>query len=163
MDKRIVELYSDGDLARLEQRTKRWRRILWALALGALAACVAMAAMTVTENAERMELAAIAVSTLAGWVVIYGRIFIVTAGRRELGHAKMLREEERERVEGTVKVTAERFAIRGSITVRRVEVQGPQGTRRLLACESRAQALAASGASALYTAHGYAAAYEVSA
>ena len=161
MDKRIVELYSDAELARLERRIKRWRIALWVLAAAALAACVGMTALTDTGNAARMETAVIAVSTLAGWIFIYGRNFVVAAGRRELSHALMLREEERQRVEGTVTVTGERVVIRRSITARRVEVTEDGKTTRLLVCESRAGKLAAAGAVALYTAHSYAAAYEV--
>lgn len=161
MDRRITELYSDGDIARMARRIRRWSLALWALALGALAVCITMTALTGTGNAARMELAVIAVSTVAGWIVIYGSHCVVKAGRRELGHAEMLRETERQRVEGALTVTPERIAIRNSIRVRRVEVCGERGTRRLLVCESRAQALADSGASVLYIANGYVAAYEV--
>ena len=161
MDKRIVELYSDAELARLERRIKRWRIALWVLAAAALAACVGMTALTNTGNAAQMEIAVITVSTLGGWIVIYGGNFVVTAGQRELGHALMLREEERQRVEGTVTVTGERIVIRRSISARRVEVVEGEKTRRLLVCESRAKKLAAAGAVTLYTAHGYVAAYEV--
>ena len=161
MDKRIVELYSDAELARLERRIKRWRIALWVLAASALAACVGLTALTDTGNAARMEIAVITVSTLGGWIFIYGRNFVVTAGRRELSHALMLREEERQRVEGTVTVTGERVVIRRSITARRVEVTEGGKTTRLLVCESRAGKLAAAEAVALYTAHGYVAAYEV--
>lgn len=160
MERQIIELYSDGDLARLERRVKAWRLALWILALAALVTCVTLIRLTTTGNAAGMERAVIVTSTLAGWVVIYGKVFIVTAGRRELGHARMLREEERQRVEGPVTVTAERIVIRSSITARRVEVPAGE-SRRLLVCEGRANALAAAEASAVYTTHGYVAAYEV--
>ena len=108
-----------------------------------------------------MELAVICVSTLAGWIVIYGRTFVVAAARRELAHAGMLRREARETARGAVTVTDERVVIRNSITARRVEVSADGRIRRLLVCESRADDLAAAGAAALYAAHGYVAAYEV--
>ena len=161
VENRTVELYGDAELARLKRRIARWRAELWALAAAALAACVGMIVHTNTGNAARMEQAVIAVSTLAGWIVLYGGIFGVSARRRELGHAQMLRAEERQTVRGTVTVTAERVVIRRSITARRVEVRENGETRRLLVCEPRAAALAAAGASVLYTAHGYVAAYEV--
>ena len=161
MEPRIVELYSDSAMTRLERRIRRWRVLLLALCAGALAVCLGLIARTGTANAARMELAVICVSTAAGWIVIYGGIFVVTAARRELAHANMLRREERQAVSGGVTVTKERVAIRNSITARRVEVNANGQTRRLLVCETRADALAAAGAAVLYTAHSYVAAYEV--
>lgn len=157
----IVELYDDGRIAGLSRRIKGWTWVLCALSAAALAVCVTLAALAGTANADRMELTAIAVSTLTGWVVIYCATFVVTEGRRELGHARMLREEARERVEGEVTVTREKLIIRGSIRVRRVEVRAAGETRRFLVCESRAGALSAAKARALYIANGYVAAYEV--
>ena len=161
MEPQIVELYDDAAVTRLERRIRRWRAALWALCAGALAVCVWMAAHAGTANAARMEWAVIGVSTLTGWVVIYGGIFVVTVAQRELAHARMLRRETRQAVRGDVTVTNERVVIRNSITARRVEVTADGQTRRLLVCESRADTLAAAGAALLYTAHGYVASYEV--
>ena len=159
--KEVVELFSDADLERLRRQIGRRRTFHMALAAVALATCVGLIAMTNTRNAARMELTAIIVSTVAGWIVIYGSVFTVRARARELRHAVMLRGEEREEARGDVVVTDERIAIRRSITARRVEVRGEGETRKLLVCESRAKALAAAGAKTLYTVHGYVAAYEV--
>lgn len=161
MKEGIVELYSDADLAQMRQRIKRRRAAHLLVAAVALAACLTMIALTSTENAARMELAVIAVSTLAGWIVIYGSVFVVMAARRELRHATMLREEERQAVSGAVTVTDERVVIRRSIAARRVEVRDGEGTHRMLVCEMRAAEIAALGEATLYTVHGYVAAYEV--
>lgn len=163
MNGNVTELYSDADMARMRRRIKRGQVFLLTLAAAALAVCLGLIAFTDTLNARRMELAVVAVSTIAGWVVIYGGVFVVTRARRELAHAEMLRKEERRKVEGTVTVTDERFTIRKSIPVRRVEVRGEDGTSRLLVCDSRAKALEAVGTAVLYTCHGYVAAYEVTA
>ena len=163
MQGKIVELFPDGMAERLARQVKRWQTALAAVAAAGLAACICIAAMTRTANAARMEMAAIAVSTVTGWVVIYGAIFAVAVRRRELAHAAMLRSEPRERTAGTVIVTDERVAIRKSITARRVEVRDGEGTHRFLVCETRAAALATARAAAVYTAHGYVAAYEVTA
>ena len=161
MKEEMVELYSEADLTRLRQQIRR-RRILHAvIAAAALAACIALIANTRTRNAARMELATIIVSTIAGWIVIYGSVFKVMARARELRHAAMLRGEERQVSRGEVVVTDERVAIRKSITARRVEVRGEGAPERLLVCEARADALASAGAHAVYTVHGYVAAYEV--
>ena len=161
MNENVTELYSDADMARMGRHIKRWRRALWTLAAAALAACLVLIVLTDTLNAQRMELAVIAVSTAAGWVVIYGGVFVVTPARRELAHAGMLRREERQTVRGEVAVTDERFTIRKSVAVRRVEVRGEDETHRLLVCESRAGALEAVGTAVLYICHGYVAAYEI--
>ena len=161
MAQQIIELYSEEDMTRLSRQIKRWRTALWIFSVCALAVCLGMIALTGTENAARMEGAVIAVSTVAGWIVIYCSIFVVTARRRELSHANMLCKEDRQTVRGSVTVTNERVAIVRSITARRVEVSGDGEIHRLLVCENRADALAAAGVAVLYTAHGYVAAYEV--
>lgn len=157
----IVELFSDEDLARLRRQIRRRWAAHGLLAIVALAACVVMIARTDTANAARMELATIIVSTLAGWIVIYGTLFVVVPRQRELRHAMMLRSEARQEVSGAVTVTGAQVAIRKSITARGVEVRGDTETQNLLVCQTRADALAASGATKLYIAHGYVAAYEV--
>ena len=161
MDAEIIELYSDADMERMRRRVRNGRRALLALAAAALAVCTGLALAANTLTAQRMELAAVAVSTLAGWIVIYGLLFVVVPTGRELAHAGMLRDEERQKAEGTITVTGERVIIRRSIAARRVEVRREDETVRLLVCESRARALAAAGATAVYTCHGYVAAYQV--
>lgn len=158
----VTELYSDRDLVRLARKTRIW---IWALCLfgaAALGTCIALASLATTGNAGRMELLTVAVSTGAGWIVIYCAVFVVTASRRELGHARMLRAEpDRERLAGQITVTAERLRIKKSIRIRPVEVRTGEGTRRVLVCESRARLLERAKPTALYLANGYVAAYEV--
>lgn len=161
MKKGLVELYGDDDLARLRQQIQRARVIYGAMAVAGLAACLTMIALTGTGNAARMELAVIAVSTVVGWLVIYGLLFVIGTRRKELRHASMLREGERQEARGAVTVTEERVTIRKSVTVRKVEVRGDQGTRQLRVCESRAEALMSADIVAVYAVHGYVAAYEV--
>lgn len=160
VQEKVVELYSDAELEKLKTKIKIWTGALCALGLAGLTACIAMAALTTTGNAERMELACVGTAIVTGWVVIYCAIFVVTAARREYGHATMLRTEERERIEGPVKVTKERLLIKKSIAVRRVEVETENGPVRLLVTDRRADKLAKAGASAVYVAHGYVAGYD---
>ena len=161
MSQKIVELYSEEDMARLERRVKRHRTALIVLGAAALIVCIVLAALANARNASRMELAAVIVITAAGWVCIYDGIFTVSAGKKEIGHANMLRTEPRERIEGPVTVTDEGFRIRGSIAVRRVEAASETGTQRVLVHENRAGRLAGLPAAAVYVAHGYVAAVEV--
>ena len=160
MESSIVELYGEADMQRLRRKVKGWFIALGVLAAMALAACVVMAALTGTANADRMELAVVIVNIAVGWIVIYLGIFVAMAGRHELRHAEMLAKEERTRIVGTPVVTDERIVIRKSIAARRVELHTEKETLRLLVCESRAKALEKAGAAVLYTANGYVAAYE---
>ncbi len=160
MEQNVAELYTEEDIALLERRMKRLRTALVVLGAAAFAVCVALAALTNARNAGRMELAAVIISTVVGWVCIYGGIFGVSAKKKEIGHARMLRSEPRERIDGSVTVTDERLRIRGSITVRRVEVASETETRRVLVHENRAERLAELPATAVYVAHGYVAAVE---
>ncbi len=159
MEKEIIELYTDADMERMGLHVRRWRRILLAVAAVGLSVCIALAASTDTLNAPRMELATIAVSTVAGWFIIYKWVFTLSPARHELAHAEMLRREERERFEGTVKLTDEQFKIRKSVPVRRVIVTNGEVESRLLVCASRAEALEGLDEAVLYACHGYVAAY----
>lgn len=161
MNKDIVELYTEADLARMRRSIRRGCAAHALLAALALTACLAMIARTGTGNAARMELAVILVSTVAGWIVLYGQLLVVLPRRRELRHAVMLRADERETVTGVIAVTDQQVPIRKSITALRVEVRGEGESRWVLVCQTRAGALAALDAATLYTVHGYVAAYEV--
>ncbi len=156
-----VELYTDADVRGLRRKIKGWTLALGLFSLLALGVCIALAALTTTGNAQRMELAAIAVSTVSGWIVLYCAIFTVGNARRELGHAGTLREGERERVEGRVRVTRRWLRIKKSITALAVDVETPEGVRSFWVSRSRAKRLSEAGPTALYICHGYVAAYEV--
>ncbi len=161
MPQTIVELYTGEDVALLERRVKRRLAALIVLGTAAFITCVALAVLADPRNAGRLEMTAAVISTVAGWVCIYGGIFGVSAGKKEIGHANMLRTEPRERIEGPVTVTDERLRIRGSITVRRVEVTSGTGVQKVLVHENRAERLAELPVTAVYVAHGYVAAVEV--
>lgn len=165
MPQSIVELYSDEEIERLRRRVRRHTVFVAALAAAALAACIAFAVLANTANAGQMELAAVLTSTLAGWVCIYDGTFIVGAGRKELAHADMLRTEPRTRLAGRVTVGKERLRIRGSVTVRLAEVDtgAEDGPQKIYVQENHAKLLQNAGVTAVYTAHSYAAAVEVSA
>ena len=157
----IRELYDAEDIGRLEKKIRNGRGAMLLLGCTALALCVALCCLTRTGNAERMELLTVAVSTVAGWVLLYLRRFVVTAERRELMHARMLRGAERETLRGRVTVTKERVAIRDSITLRQVLVETAEGTRRVKVNDRRAAALSGeTGELRLYVANGYIAAFE---
>ena len=161
MERRIIEMYDDGDLARLERKISRWRTVMCCVAAAGLLAVIVLVLITGTGNASVTEAAAVGVTWAAGWVDIYLWVFVVRANKRELSHATMLRTEERERIPGRARLTDGRVAIRKSITARRVEVVCEDGeVRRLLIAQSRAGKLEKIETAAVYAAHGYIAAVE---
>ena len=161
MPRNIVELYTEEDVAKLERKVRRHRAALTALAVCALIACVTLAALTNLRNISWTEPTVIAISIVVGWICIYDGVFIVSGGKKEIGHANMLRSGERERVDGPLTVTDERFRIRGSIAVRRVVIDTETGPQKALVCDTRTPLLKGRAVTAVYTAHGYVAAVEV--
>ena len=158
----INELYSPGDISRLEKKRRTWRLVFWTIALAALAGCVGLALHAHTANELQMEHAAIVLSAAAGWVDLYIRRFVIVDTRHEITHARMLMEETRQSCEGVLTVTRERLRIKNSVTVRMVQLDDHGSVRRVRVIESKAGVL--SGLSGrrvrIYTANGYAAAWE---
>ena len=158
----IRELYSRQDVKRLEIISKRAGLAAVLIAAATLAACVLLCCLTDLDNASVMEKAAVAVSVLGGWIVIYLRNWPVKELRAECGHAEMLLEGERETIEGVLTLSKERMRIRGSIRFYPLTLQDGEETRRGKVVASRAgQLRAAEGKRiCLYLVNGYAAAYE---
>ena len=98
----VVELYSPQRLARLDRRRRVVKRLLWALALAALAVCVFLTSRVNTHNIYKMLLSCICVSVGTAWIIIYFGTYMVRDAGRELEHAAFLAEGERELVEGRV-------------------------------------------------------------
>ena len=137
----IQRLYSPADLPRLEKKIKGERRLIWALAGLTLAACILLACLTNTANAEEMELAAIVCSTVGGWVVIYRRLFGLLEARYELQHARYLLETPGDILPGRLSITKERLRIKNSIRIRILLLEDGEQTRRLKVNETRVKAL----------------------
>ena len=159
----IKELYDSRDLERLENKSKRAGRAAVAFSTVTLGICVLLCCLTTRANADVMEKAAIAVSALGGWIVIYLYNHPVKELRWELGHARMLLEEERSVLEGELQVSRERMRIRGSIRFYPLTLTENGETHRSKVIASRADALRAEEGKRvrLYVVNGYAAAYEL--
>ncbi len=156
------ELYSPDELGRLEKKAKRAGLAAAGIAAAALTACVLLCCLTSLDNAASMERATVAVSILGGWSVIYLYNTPVLNLRRELGHARMLLEGERETLEGVLELSKDRMRIRGSIRFYALTLTDGTETRRSKVIAERAgQLRALSGRRVrLYTVNDYAAACE---
>ena len=135
------ELYRPGEPERLKKRRSVWLTAVCVIAAGALVLCVLFCLLTGTANAMRMELSAIAVFTLAGWVDIYLLTFRVAALGREEDHVRRMLAGERETVRGRTELAARTVRIRKSIAVRTVTVREDGQTRRLFVNAARARSL----------------------
>lgn len=159
----ITELYRPEDLERLERKLKRSIRAALLLAAAALALCVFFCLRANTANALRMERMAIAVSTAAGWVVIWLAHHRIAELRRERKHAEMLMTGERSALEGELELSEERMRIRGSILFYPLKLRAADGTaaagKVIAAC---APTLRRQNGKRLrlYVVNGYAAAFE---
>ena len=136
-----TELYRREEPAALNKRRRAWLAAVGVIAAGALTACVIFCLCTRTANALRMELSAIGVFTLAGWVDIYLLTFHVAALRREELHARRMLDGPRETVCGRTTLAEGTIRIRRSIAVRTVTVHGLERERRLYVNAARAGAL----------------------
>ena len=158
----VVELYSPQRLGRLDRRRRVVKRLLWALALAALAVCVFLTSRVNTHNIYKMLLSCICVSVGTAWIIIYFGIYMVRDAGRELEHAAFLAEGERELVEGRVVPLKLKVRIRNSVTLRKIRVETATGNRDLSIDIDKAPQLRRAGEYLrLYVSHGYIVAYEV--
>ena len=149
-------------LLTLEIKSSFTRCFCWALALAALAVCVALCRRLNAGNAYQMELGCAVTWTLAGWVLLYLRRFVLAEGKYERQHAEMLNAglAEAETLRGRVTVTKEQLHILRSIRITMVTLENAGGTRRLKVCRSRVKKLQAAGDElTLYVVNGYIAGY----
>lgn len=134
-----VELYRPEDVGTLKRKHDASLAAMWGIAAAALAACVLFCVFTNTANAARMELLAVAVFAVAGWVVIYLSTFTVAALKHEREHTARMLAGERTALRGQTSLAKETVRIRKSISVRRLTVVSGGEVRRLYvdACRAR--------------------------
>ena len=158
----VRELYSRQDIRRLKNEYRNWKIATALIAAVTLAVCVLLCCLTDMKNAAVMERAAVAVSVLGGWIVIYLYHNVVQDRRAGIGHAEMLLEGERETVEGVLSLSGQRMRIRGSIRFYPLTLTDGGETHKSKVIDARAAALRNMDGRRLrlYTVNGYAAAYE---
>lgn len=118
------ELFSRAEIDGLRTKKRVWSVVAAVLGAGALLACVLFCVFTNTLNSDRMQLCAMATSSIAGCVIIYIVRFCVRDTASEIAHAELMLTGERAEHVGEVKPAPTAIKIRGSITARRVSVGG---------------------------------------
>ena len=157
----IVELYPPERLARLERRRRLVKRLLYLLALAALAVCVVLTGRANTRNIYDMLLACICVSVGAAWIIIYFGVYAVRDPGRELEHARHLADGPREAVTGKVTVSDRIVRVRNSVTLRKLRVETARGPVELNVHVDKTRDLRRAGERlTLYTVHGYVVAWQ---
>lgn len=162
MDQTVHELYSPEDLAGLERKERRALTAAIAVSAVTLAGCVLLCCLAGRFDTALLEKLTVGLSILGGWVAITLFNFPVKESRRERVHAKMLLETPRECLEGVLEVSTERMRIRGSIRFYALALRDGETVRRSKVIAERAGLLRSENGKKLrlYTANGYAAAWE---
>lgn len=116
-----MELFcNDAELKRREEREKRCSAAFLILAGCTLAVFIILCTQVRTDNASAMHLALILSTAVLGWGCILLYMLGVKESRTQLGHLKMLREGEKEILEGRLTVTDESIQIPKSIRIRKI-------------------------------------------
>ena len=154
-----VELYSREGIERQRKRYKSARRGVMLLAAAGLAGCIGLCLAANTLNAGRMELAAVAVSTLAGWAVIAVVLNCLLPAKYQAAHGENMLRGERQTHRGTLTVDKAVTPIRNSISVCRVTVS--DGARLNVNSKMAAALQKLTAPVTVYSAYGFVVAYEV--
>ena len=161
MESRIIELYPPQRLEKLAKRRVLVKRLLFVLALAALALCVILTSGVNTRNLYQRCLTCIGVSVGTAWIIIYFGIYHVRDVGRELEHARHLTEGPRETLTGRVTLLKLKVRVRNSITLRKVRVETEEGPVTVSVHADHAEKLRRAGERlTLYLVHGYVTAFE---
>ena len=141
-------LYTVEETAALRQKARRMRTLMLGIGLAGLAVCVTLCCFVNTAGAAALQIAVIAVSTLAGWAVILLWTVWYAPTKAQYEHMDgVLSAAERETYEGTLIVKKDLLHIPRSIWIRRVTLTDSQGgVQTLSVLADRVDALPERGA-----------------
>lgn len=112
-------LYTPDAAGKWRRKAVIWRNAIIVLAVLALTVCIVLCTQVRTENASRLLIAVMALSTLAGWTIILLLNFAYLPAKRQADHMCSMLEEENESYEGRLSLSPMRFAIPHSIVIRK--------------------------------------------
>lgn len=155
MEKQVIELYDERDIAQLTQRRHVWLVVAVAIAAVGLALCITFCFLARTGTVDRMLLSAIITSTVTGWIVISIVHFAIDENRNAQKHIVAMLEGPREVVEGPFTLTKERLRVRRGVSMVRID-----GKQSLQVYDKKAALLANRSIARIYAVYGFAVAYE---
>ena len=131
-------LYTEDEKEALEQRARRFRKGMIAAAAGSFALCAALCFFVNTANAGALQIAVIALSTLAGWAVILLGALGYAPARAESTHmAGLLGNPERETFTGRLVINTAADHLPRSIWIRRAKLTDGEGREHRLSVLAR--------------------------
>ncbi len=160
MKLRTVALYEPNEIARQRTRLRLWIGAAAAIAAATLLACIVLCTRVRTENAQRLLLWCVALSTLGGWIVLSLRIFAIDECRNAIRHAEAMLSGPREIVEGTFALTTERVRIKNGVSMVRVSVCGAPQVQSLQLYDKKRKRFESANPVRVTTVYGFIVAYE---
>lgn len=157
---RTVELYKSSDPAEQRARLRLWIGAAAAIAAATLLACIVLCTRVRTENAQRLLLWCIALSTLGGWIVLSLRIFAIDEWRSAIRHTEAMLSGPREVTEGAFTLTTERVRIKNGVSMVRVQVDGAPHVQSLQLYDKKRKQFETAKPVRVTTVYGFIVAYE---
>lgn len=148
-----IAFYSRENAEKLQRRSRAAGAAAWCIAGAGLAACVILCGLTDTLNAVKMEKTVIAVSTLAGWAVIFLLLNVLRPAKTEAAHELLVLEDEPEEHRGAFTVGKTAAKIKDSISVYTVTMEN--GTRLSVNSSKVNELKKIKGEAVLYSVHGF--------
>ena len=127
----MQEMYTPRDAEALRGKAGKAGRAAIILGALALVGCVALCLGIRTRNAPSRQAAAIALSALAGWAVLWMLEGVRTPALREAAHEEGVLREKAERHEGVIRPLGDRMVIPRSIAFVPVTLEEAEGEAAL--------------------------------
>ena len=161
MEKKTTELYSPDEPALLEKKARGFTALCVVIGALTLAGCIYICTKVDPVNVSRMLIAAFALSTLGGWIVISIAHFVVGEYKNAAKHCRAILDGEGETVEGRFAVEKEVIRIKHGVAMRTVRQEGAERAETLRIFTKKAKLFDAEKAVSVRKVLGFVAAYEV--
>lgn len=126
MESERWELYDASEPEKLRNSRRIWIAAAVMIALLGLGVCIALCVLARPETGTAMMIAAIAVSTLTGWIDISISYFAVSELKHIEKHTEAMLKGERKTEEGPFTLTNERLRVKKGVGM--VRLDGPRGS-----------------------------------
>jgi len=153
--------YTSQEAKRWQRRAKNCLIFSAALIVLALGACIVMCLMVTTANAQKLQLAAVSLFTLAGWTDILLFFFVYAPARAQAEHIGGMLTQEPLVHEGVLTLLPEVFRIPRSITVRKASLMTADGAISLSVSAALSRQLPQGKPLRVWTVRGFITAWEV--
>lgn len=161
MEKTIIELYSESDLALLRRRCRLWIAAAVLIGAAALCCCVFNCIKVRPSTANELLVKTICVSVIGGWAVISLVHFVILDIMYMIRHTEAMMSADREAVSGTFYVSPETLHIKKGIAIRNVTVGENDDVGSVMIASVKAERFSKMITNTVYCVHGFIVACEV--